>query len=84
VLFAELYEVLTPRRFRKYINEQDVRVFLVARVRRAERIDRAVNIKQFRDPKDPKVLQWAIGGNAAHLVKEILALSRLIRFRACE
>lgn len=42
-VLAELYEVLSRKRFRRYLDEEDVRVFLAALTRQAFWVD--VNVK---------------------------------------
>lgn len=67
-VLAELYEVLARERFRKYIDEDDVRAYLAALVRQAEWVDPGVKIRACRDPKDDKYLELAVSGSAAFLV----------------
>jgi len=65
---SELYEVLTRRRFRRYVDEGDIRQFLVALAREAEWIVVRERISVCRDPKDDKFLELAVAGRASNLV----------------
>lgn len=65
---AELYDVLSRKRFRRYVNEQDIRRFLAALTREAQWVDINLQIVVCRDPKDNKFLELAICGQADYLV----------------
>lgn len=65
---AELYAVLSRKRFRRYIEEEDIRRFLVSLTREAEWVEVNTRLKVCRDPKDDKFLELAVCGNATHLV----------------
>jgi uncharacterized protein len=65
---AELYEVLTRKRFRQYVDEEDIRSFLAALTRKAQWVDVDVEIRACRDSKDDKFLELAVSGHATHLV----------------
>jgi uncharacterized protein len=52
---AEVYEVLTRKKFRRYVHEEDVRSFLAALARQAQWITADVRITACRDPKDEKL-----------------------------
>ena len=67
-VLAELYEVLSRKRFRRYLDEEDVRVFLAALTRQAFWVDVNVKFKICRDQKDDKFLELAVGGRATHIV----------------
>jgi putative PIN family toxin of toxin-antitoxin system len=74
---AELFEVLSRKQFRSYIDEGDVRRFLAALTREAQWIDVPVEITACRDPKDDKFLSLAVSGRATHIVTgdaDLLAL----------
>jgi putative PIN family toxin of toxin-antitoxin system len=76
-VLAELYDVLSRRRIRRYIDEEDVRMFLAALTREAEWIETDVRIKACRDPQDDKFLELAVSGRATHIVtgdSDLLAL----------
>jgi uncharacterized protein len=65
---AELYDVLHRKHFRRYIDEEDVRSFIVALARDSEWIDVNVQINACRDPKDNKFLEVAVSGQATQLI----------------
>jgi uncharacterized protein len=67
-VLAELYEVLSRKRFRRYLDEEDVRVFLATLTRQALWVDVSVKFKICRDQKDDKFLELAVGGRATHIV----------------
>ncbi len=67
-VLAELYEVLSRTKFRRYVDEEDVRTFLAALTREAQWIDVDVQIAACRDPKDDKFLELAVCGNATHII----------------
>jgi putative PIN family toxin of toxin-antitoxin system len=75
---AELYEVLSRKRFRQYVDEEDVRSFLAALTREAQWVDVEVRIQACRDPKDDKFLELAVSGQGTHIVtgdNDLLALN---------
>ena len=75
---AELYEVLSRKQFRRYVDEEDVRIFLAALTREAQWVDVDVRITACRDPKDDKFLELAVSGRATHIVTgdtDLLALN---------
>lgn len=65
---TELYQVLSRRRLRRYIDPHDIRDFLAALVREAEWIDVKTRLSVCRDPKDNKFLDLAVSGSANYLV----------------
>lgn len=65
---AELYDVLTRKQFRRYIDEEDARSFVAALARESEWIDVNVQVKACRDPKDDKFLELAVSGQATQLI----------------
>jgi uncharacterized protein len=75
---AELYEVLSRKRFRRYVDEEDIRSFLAALTREAEWVDVDVQITACRDTKDDKFLELAVSGQGTHIVtgdSDLLALN---------
>jgi hypothetical protein len=78
---AELYEVLSRKQFRRYIDEKDIRRFLAALTREVAWIDGSVHITACRDPKDDKFLSLAVSGHASHIVTGDLDLLVLHPFR---
>ena len=74
---TELFEVLSRKQFRGYIDEEDMRRFLAVLTREAQWIDVDVQITACRDPKDDKFLSLAVSGQATHIVTgdaDLLAL----------
>lgn len=65
---TELYQVLNRKRLRQYIDDRDIRSFLIALTREGEWVDVNVHLTACRDPKDNKFLELAISGRATHLV----------------
>jgi uncharacterized protein len=78
---SELYEVLARKRFRRYVDEKDVRYFLLALAREAEWIEVQERISVCRDPKDDKFLEVAVAGRASYLVTGDADLLALDPFR---
>lgn len=77
-VLAELYEVLSRTQFRRYIDEEDIRIFLAALTREAQWVDVDVQVAACRDPKDDKFLELAVSGHATHIVtrdSDLLALN---------
>ena len=77
---AELYEVLSRKQFRRYVDEEEVRSFLAALTREAQWIDVEARIQACRDPKDDKFLELAVSGQGTHIVTgdiDLLAPRRL-------
>jgi len=77
-VLAELYEVLSRKRFRRYVDEEDIRSFVAALTREAQWVDVEAEIRACHDPKDDKFLELAVSGRATHLVtgdSDLLALS---------
>jgi len=77
-VLAELYEVLSRKQFRRYVDEEDVRRFLAALTREAQWVDVDVRIAACRDPKDDMFLELAVSGRATHIVtgdSDLLALN---------
>jgi hypothetical protein len=76
-VLAELCDVLSREQFRRYIDEEDVRIFLAALTREAEWVDVDVRITACRDPQDDRVLELAVSGHATCIVSgdsDLLAL----------
>jgi len=81
---AELYDVLSRKQFRRYVDEEEVRSFLAALTREAQWIDVEARIKACRDPKDDKFLELAVSGQGTHIVTGDIDLLVLIPFRGIE
>lgn len=78
---TEIFAVLHRKRFQRYINHEDIRLFLVAFTRAAELITVDVNLAVCRDHKDDKFLELAVSGRATHLVTGDSDLLTLNPFR---
>ena len=78
---TELFEVLSRKQFRGYIDEEDMRRFLAVLTREAQWIDVDVQITACRDPKDDKFLSLAVSGQATHIVTGDADLLALHPFR---
>ena len=77
-VLAELYEVLSRKKFRRYIDEEDIRTFIAALTRESQWVDADVRITACRDSKDDKFLELAVSGHATHIVtgdSDLLALN---------
>ena len=75
---AELCEVLSRKRFRRYIDEEDIRTFVAALTHEAEWVEVDVRITACRDPKDDKFLELAVSGRGTCIVSgdsDLLALN---------
>jgi putative PIN family toxin of toxin-antitoxin system len=81
---AELGEVLTRKRFRRYVDEEDIRAFLAALTREAQWVDVDVQITACRDPKDNKFLELAASGRATHIITGDFDLLALNPFQGIE
>ena len=77
-VLAEISDVLARPRFRKYVSDEDVRLFLAAYVHRAEWVKISGSIRACRDPKDDKFLELATNGRATHIISgddDLISLS---------
>lgn len=81
---AELYEVLSKRKFRRYIDETDIRSFLAALTRETQWVDVDAQIAVCRDPDDNKFLELAVSGRATHIVTGDADLLVLNAFRGIQ
>lgn len=81
---AELYEVLSKRKFRRYIDETDIRSFLAALTREAQWVDVDAQITVCRDSDDNKFLELAVSGRATHIVTGDADLLVLNPFRGIQ
>jgi putative PIN family toxin of toxin-antitoxin system len=78
---TEVYEVLNRKQFRRYVNDEDIRLFLRALTRETESVDVNVRIAACRDSSDDKFLELAVSGNATHIVTGDLDLLELDAFQ---
>lgn len=81
---AELYEVLSKRKFRRYIDETDIRSFLAALTRETQWVDVDAQITVCRDPDDNKFLELAVSGRATRIVTGDADLLVLNAFRGIQ
>jgi putative PIN family toxin of toxin-antitoxin system len=83
-LLLELFEVLNRKQFRRYVQEEDIRLFLAALTRETEWVDVQVRIAACRDPSDNKFLEVAVSGGATHIVTGDSDLLMLNPFRGIQ
>jgi putative PIN family toxin of toxin-antitoxin system len=83
-ILAELSEVLHRKRFRRYIDHDDVRRFLAALTREADWVDVNIQISACRDPRDDKFLSLAVSGLATHIITGDLDLLALHPFQGIQ
>jgi len=81
---AELYEELNRKKFRRYVDERDIRSFLAALAREMQWVDVDVQITACRDPKDNKFLELAVRGNGTHIIRGDADLLALHPFQGIE
>jgi uncharacterized protein len=73
----ELNEVLGRERFDRYVTRVEREEFLQAFVERAVLVEVTENVQACRDPKDDKVLELALNGEAQYIIsgdKDLLVL----------
>ena len=63
-LLEELNEVLGRERFNRYVTSEEREEFLGVLVERAVLVEITENVQECRDPKDDKVLELALNGEA--------------------
>ena len=77
-VLLELAEVLNREKFDKYVTHDERMRFMVGFLKVAEMIETGETIAVCRDPKDDKLLELAVSGNADFLVtgdKDLLVLN---------
>ncbi len=67
-VLLELAEVLNREKFDKYVTHDERMRFMVSFLKVAEMVETAETIAVCRDPKDDKLLELALSGNADFLV----------------
>lgn len=67
-LLEELNEVLGRERFNRYVTSEEREEFLEALVERAVLVEIIENVQECRDPKDDKVLELALNGEAQYII----------------
>jgi putative PIN family toxin of toxin-antitoxin system len=65
---AELREVLSRRKLRRYFNEDKVNRWLAILIHESAWVDNPDEVVECRDPKDDKFLALAVAGRATHIV----------------
>ncbi|MDR3635443.1 MAG: putative toxin-antitoxin system toxin component, PIN family [Isosphaeraceae bacterium] len=68
VTFAELSEVLSRKKFDRYVTQQERQEFLAMLLREATVVEIDEEVRACRDPKDDKFLELAVSGSASCLV----------------
>lgn len=74
----ELNEVLSRKKFERYVPQEKRTRFLVALFRKAIFVEILEKIQECRDPKDDKFLELAVNGDATAIIsgdKDLLALN---------
>lgn len=67
-LLEELNEVLGRERFNRYLTSEEREEFLEALIERAILVEITENVQECRDPKDDKVLELALNGEAQYII----------------
>ena len=67
-LLEELNEVLGRERFNRYVTSEEREEFLGVLVERAVLVEITENVQECRDPKDDKVLELALNGEAHYII----------------
>lgn len=67
-LLEELNEVLRRERFNRYLTSEEREEFLEALTKRAVLVEITENVQECRDPKDNKVLELALNGEAQYII----------------
>ena len=67
-LADELNDVLSRPRFDRYADRENREEFLQDLVRQAESVEVTERVRACRDPKDDKILELAVNGNADFIV----------------
>ncbi len=67
-LLEELNEVLGRKRFNRHVTSEEWEEFLEALVERAVLVEITENVQECRDPKDDKVLELALNGEAQYII----------------
>jgi putative PIN family toxin of toxin-antitoxin system len=83
-ILVELSEVLSRQQFRRYIEAEDIRLFLAALTREADWVTVDKQVSACRDPKDDKFLSLAVCGRATHIITGDADLLVLHPFRGVQ
>lgn len=66
--FSELKQVLSRRKFDKYLTSEEKNIFLVKFINESESVEIKEEIKACHNAKDDKFLELAVNGNADFIV----------------
>jgi uncharacterized protein len=83
-LLEEISEVLERPKFDRYVIREEREAFLDALVQRAVLVEVVESVRVCRDPKDDKVLEVALNGNASYVITGDQDLLVLNPFREIE
>lgn len=67
-LLEELNEVLGRKKFNRYLTSEEREEILAALVERAVLVEIIEKVQECRDPKDDKVLELALNGEANYII----------------
>lgn len=67
-LVEELNDVLARDKFNRYVTHQERESFLESLIRESELVEITEEVKACRDPKDDRILETAVNGNATFIV----------------
>jgi putative PIN family toxin of toxin-antitoxin system len=67
-LLEELNEILGREKFNRYITSEEREEFLEALIERAVLVEITEKVQECRDPKDDKVLELALNGEAQYII----------------
>ena len=77
-ILAELNDVLSRKKFDKYLTEEKRKRFLAVLAKKAKLVEITEEIVECRDPKDNKFLELAVCGKADYIIsgdKDLLTLN---------
>lgn len=77
-LLEELNDVLGREKFNRYLTGEEREEFLEALVDRSILVERIEEVQACRDPKDDKILELAVSGQAEYIIsgdKDLLVLN---------
>jgi putative PIN family toxin of toxin-antitoxin system len=64
----ELNDVLGREKFNRYVTREERETFLESLIRESELVELTETIETCRDPKDDRILELAVNGNASFIV----------------
>jgi uncharacterized protein len=67
-LLEELNEVLGRKRFNRYVTSEEREEFLEALIERTVLVEITETVQECRDPKDDKILELALSGEAQYII----------------